>query len=48
VINEGVGLRLAALSFVLVFALSCAAVLFFARVRRGWTHGAPAAPTAAG
>jgi hypothetical protein len=36
VINDGVHLTVAVLSFLLVFALSCAAVLFVSRVRRGW------------
>jgi hypothetical protein len=36
VINGGVNLTVAALSFLFVFALSCAAVLFLSRVRRGW------------
>jgi hypothetical protein len=36
VINDGVNLTVAVLSFLFVFALSCAAVLFLSRVRRGW------------
>jgi hypothetical protein len=36
VINDGVDVRLALLSFLLVFAASCLATLFVARVRRGW------------
>jgi hypothetical protein len=36
VINKGVGVQLALISFAIVFAVSCAAVLFFARVGRGW------------
>jgi hypothetical protein len=36
VIDNGAGIRIASLVFVLVFALACAAVLFIGRVRRGW------------
>ncbi len=36
VINDGIGIQVALLSFLVVFAASSAAVLFFARVRRGW------------
>lgn len=36
VINSGAGIRIALLVFVLVFAVSCAAVLFITRVRSGW------------
>jgi hypothetical protein len=36
VIDRGVSVKLAALSFLLVFAASSAMVLFVARVRRGW------------
>ncbi len=36
VINEGAGVTVAVLSFLLVFAAWCAALLYFARVRRGW------------
>ena len=36
VINPGISVKVALLTFVLVFAVSCAAVLFLARVRRGW------------
>jgi hypothetical protein len=51
VINQGAGLRLASVVFVLVFAICCAAVLFVARVRRGWAaveeFETPPAPGAA-
>ena len=40
VINKGIGLQIAVLSFVFVFVLSCCAVLFLARVRRGWSAAA--------
>lgn len=36
VINHGVNPTVAVLSFLFVFALCCAAVLFLSRVRRGW------------
>jgi hypothetical protein len=36
VINEGVSVKVALLSFFLVFAAGCVTVLFVARVRRGW------------
>jgi hypothetical protein len=36
VLNEGVSIPVALVSFVLIFAVSCAAVLALARVRRGW------------
>ena len=36
VLNPGISVKVALLTFVLVFALSCAVVLFLARVRRGW------------
>jgi hypothetical protein len=36
VINHGVGLQVALLSFMLVFGAACAGLLFVARVRRGW------------
>lgn len=36
VINPGVSVEVAALSFVLVLAACCASVLFLGRVRRGW------------
>lgn len=35
-INEGAGLQIAVLTFLLVFAIACVGVLFLARVRRGW------------
>jgi hypothetical protein len=35
-INGGVGIQVALLTFLLVFAISCATVVFLARVRRGW------------
>jgi hypothetical protein len=40
VINKGIGLQIALLSFVFVFVLSCCAVLFLARVHRGWSAAA--------
>jgi hypothetical protein len=40
VINKGIGLQIALLSFTFVFTLSCCAVLFLARVRRGWSAAA--------
>lgn len=40
VINHGIGLQIALLSFVFVFVLSCCAVLFLSRVRRGWSEAA--------
>jgi hypothetical protein len=40
VINKGIGLQIALLSFIFVFTLSCCAVLFLARVRRGWSAAA--------
>ena len=36
VINEGVSVKVAALSFMLALAASCAGVLLLARIRRGW------------
>jgi hypothetical protein len=36
VINKGVQLQVVFVVFLLVFALSCAATIFVARVRRGW------------
>jgi len=36
VINHGVRVQMALLSFLVVFAISCCAVLFLSRVRRGW------------
>jgi hypothetical protein len=36
VVNSGIAVQIAVLTFVVVFGLSCCAVLFFARVRRGW------------
>ncbi len=35
-VNSGANLQLAVLTFIFVFAVCCAAVLFIARVRRGW------------
>jgi hypothetical protein len=40
VINHGVGLQIALLSFMVVFTISCCAVLFLSRVRRGWVAAA--------
>jgi hypothetical protein len=39
IINGGVSLQIAALSFTLALIASCAGVLFLARVRRGWKSG---------
>jgi hypothetical protein len=36
VLNQGVGLSVAFLTFILIFAVSCAAVMALARIRRGW------------
>ena len=36
VINQGIGKQIAVLTFVVVFALGCCAVLLLDRVRRGW------------
>jgi len=36
VINEGIGRRVAALAFLVTFAVSCAAVIWARRVRSGW------------
>jgi len=47
VINSGVSTNVALLSFLLVLAVSCAAVLFISRVRRGWVaEGRRMQPTA--
>lgn len=35
-INEGVGIQVALLTFLIVFAIASATVVFFARVRQGW------------
>jgi hypothetical protein len=40
VINRGIGLQISLLAFVFVFTLSCCAVLFLSRVRRGWSAAA--------
>jgi hypothetical protein len=48
VINAGVRPQVLLLVFVLVLAVSCAAVLFGARVRRGWELGPPEDGHAAG
>jgi hypothetical protein len=40
VINHGVGLQIALLSFLVVFTVSCCAVLFLSRVHRGWLAAA--------
>jgi hypothetical protein len=36
VLNDGVGVQVALLTFLFVFAASCAAAVLIARVRRGW------------
>lgn len=35
-INEGVGIQVALLAFIVVFAMSSATVVFLARIRQGW------------
>jgi hypothetical protein len=40
VVNDGVRLQMALLSFMVVFTISCCAVLFLSRVRRGWLAAA--------
>ena len=45
VINKGIAIQIALLTFVVIFGFASAAVLFFARVRRGWTAGTPQART---
>jgi hypothetical protein len=40
VINNGVNVQVALLAFILVLVLSCCALLFLSRVRRGWTTAA--------
>jgi hypothetical protein len=40
VINDGVDWQVAFLAFLLTFAISCATVIFFARVRQGWRMAA--------
>jgi hypothetical protein len=40
VINKGIGLQIALLSFIFVFTLSCCALLFLSRVHRGWRAAA--------
>lgn len=35
-INEGVGIQVALLTFLVVFAIAAATVVFFARIRQGW------------
>src|SRR6476619_364524 len=40
VINHGIGVQIALLAFIFVFALGCCAVLFLARVHRGWSAAA--------
>lgn len=40
VINEGVDWQVAFLAFLLTFAISCATVIFFSRVRQGWRAAA--------
>jgi hypothetical protein len=40
VINEGARWQLAFLAFVLTLAVSCATVIFLARVRAGWRQAA--------
>jgi hypothetical protein len=43
VINQGVGWQLVGVAFLITFALSAAAVLFLARVHRGWVAARPSA-----
>lgn len=40
VINEGVDWQVAFLAFLFTFAISCATVIFFSRVRQGWRMAA--------
>jgi hypothetical protein len=35
-INQGIGIQVGLLTFLLVFAISCATVVFLARIRQGW------------
>jgi hypothetical protein len=35
-INQGISVQVALLTFLLVFAMSCATVVFLARIRQGW------------
>ena len=48
VLNAGVGKEVAIVSFVLFFGVSCAAVMFLARVRRGWQAAAHSEPVVTG
>jgi len=45
VLNDGVALQLAVLTFLFVFAASCAAVVVIGRMRRGWRMAAIAEET---
>jgi hypothetical protein len=36
VVNPGVNLQIALLTFFVVFAIACCAVLFLSRAQRGW------------
>jgi hypothetical protein len=45
VINHGVAIEIVALTFFTVFGISCAAVIFVGRVRRGWTLSGVTAPS---
>lgn len=47
VINEGVDWQVAFLAFLLTFAISCATVIFFSRVRQDWRTAARAERAAA-
>jgi hypothetical protein len=44
VINQGVSVKVALLSFLLALSVSCFAVLALARIRRGWAEQAAATP----
>jgi hypothetical protein len=46
IINEGVSVKVAVLSFLLALAASCAGVLLLARIRRGWADRAQAGTAA--
>jgi hypothetical protein len=48
VVNPGVRFKLGALTFLIVFAVSCVSVLALSRVREGWKLTSRPGPTAAG
>jgi hypothetical protein len=47
IINQGIALQIAVLAFGVIFGIACCAVLFLARVRRGWVAAALQARTQA-